>query len=86
MPKAGDKLVYKLGRSLVQLWDLSALSTNELRGPASRSLLYRFKHTAGPQLRSGFAQSDLSISSLLFNFLYPVSTAPITNTNYIKGL
>lgn len=85
MLKSGDKLADKLGKSLVQVLDLSALSTGRRQNGFLGSVLYPPKRTVNARLLGGFTQPSQSVLNLLLKFLYSVSTVPITNTKFIKG-
>jgi hypothetical protein len=86
MLKPGDKLAYKLSKRIGQVLDLPTVSTSR----HDKSFLYGFLcglgNTASTQFSSRYAQAvsaDFNLSGLT---LYPVSTAPTTNTNLYKGI
>jgi hypothetical protein len=80
MLKAVYKPLDKLGKSLVQVLNLCALSTGLFSKTIKRRFLSRFDNTVPAQKPIVFAQPKMPVFNLLSVYLYPSSTAPITNT------
>ena len=80
MLKAVHKQMDKLGKSFVQVLDLCTLSTSYLFKGPRRTFLYQFNNTATAQKLSNFAQPKTPLFNPLIDYLYPLSTVPITNT------
>jgi|GEM_PF-5654991 len=84
MLKVCEQAVEKLGKSMWQTQKLYTSRPQTLAWFNKLVGLYTSASTGFAQFYSAFTQAFSAILNLLTGFLYPVSTAPINNTNLIK--